>query len=367
MLPLIKWPGGKSKEINYINSHIPSFDRYIEPFFGGGALGFQLEPTNAIVNDIDPLLMQFYLDIKTQNPIFLKMCEEIIHDWYHIDYLATHILSEFNLKIFEAPNSYSKQSIENIFLHIISKNKNFINSHLAKFKFLNYEYYYSMLLKFTPKKIKRIASLYNKNNDFFNKYSFEEHFLSCIKSTFYHTLRDYYFNVNPNSATFFFIREMCYGSMFRYNSKGKFNIPYGGISYNTKNLEHKLNQFQSNKIKNVIHNFKFMNNDFLDFLKKLKPTKNDFIFLDPPYDLVFKNYSNFNFDENDHIRLSNYLKNCKAKWLMIINSSPFIMDLYKNVHHDNRSIIIQNYDTRYSYNIRGRNQRNTNHLLIKNY
>ena len=92
MLPLIKWPGGKSKEINYINSHIPSFDRYIEPFFGGGALGFQLEPTNAIVNDIDPLLIQFYLDIKTQNPIFLKMCEEIIHDWYHIDYLATHIL-----------------------------------------------------------------------------------------------------------------------------------------------------------------------------------------------------------------------------------------------------------------------------------
>ena len=62
---------------------------------------------------------------------------------------------------------------------------------------------------------------------------------------------------------------------------------------------------------------------------------------------VFKNYSKFNFDENDHIRLSNYLKNCKAKWLMIINSSPFIMDLYKNVHHANKSIIIQNYDTRY--------------------
>ena len=39
--------------------------------------------------------------MKYQGPIFLKMCEEIIHDWYHIDYLATHVLSEFNLKIIE--------------------------------------------------------------------------------------------------------------------------------------------------------------------------------------------------------------------------------------------------------------------------
>jgi DNA adenine methylase len=42
------------------------------------------------------------------------------------------------------------------------------------------------------------------------------------------------------TAIFYFIREFCYGSMFRYNRKGHFNIPYGGIAYNKKNFKKKL-------------------------------------------------------------------------------------------------------------------------------
>ena len=52
MQTLIKWPGGKTKEFIYIKDLIPSFERYIEPFFGGGGIFFQLEPKNAIINDI---------------------------------------------------------------------------------------------------------------------------------------------------------------------------------------------------------------------------------------------------------------------------------------------------------------------------
>ena len=44
MKPMIKYRGGKSKEIPNIMWHIPRFTgRYIEPFFGGGALFFYLE------------------------------------------------------------------------------------------------------------------------------------------------------------------------------------------------------------------------------------------------------------------------------------------------------------------------------------
>ena len=35
--PLIKWPGGKSSEIGQLIGFIPSFERYVEPFVGGGA------------------------------------------------------------------------------------------------------------------------------------------------------------------------------------------------------------------------------------------------------------------------------------------------------------------------------------------
>ncbi len=39
--PIIKWAGGKEKELNYILPQIPdSFNRYIEPFVGGGAVFF---------------------------------------------------------------------------------------------------------------------------------------------------------------------------------------------------------------------------------------------------------------------------------------------------------------------------------------
>ena len=38
MKTIIKWPGGKSREIEKIRNLIPDFDRYIEPFFGGGAV-----------------------------------------------------------------------------------------------------------------------------------------------------------------------------------------------------------------------------------------------------------------------------------------------------------------------------------------
>lgn len=66
MKPLIKYRGGKSKEISNIQKHIPLFlGRYIEPFFGGGALYFYLEPQNAIINDINEKLISFYKGIQS--------------------------------------------------------------------------------------------------------------------------------------------------------------------------------------------------------------------------------------------------------------------------------------------------------------
>jgi len=65
MKPLVKYRGGKSKEIPHLIKHIPQYSgRYIEPFFGGGALFFYLEPKRAIINDINSKLIAFYLGVK---------------------------------------------------------------------------------------------------------------------------------------------------------------------------------------------------------------------------------------------------------------------------------------------------------------
>lgn len=58
--PMIKYRGGKSRELSHLLEWVPdTFDRYIEPFFGGGALYFALAPDNAVINDLNARLMSF--------------------------------------------------------------------------------------------------------------------------------------------------------------------------------------------------------------------------------------------------------------------------------------------------------------------
>ena len=65
MKPMIKYRGGKSKEIASFEKYLPeTFDTYYEPFFGGGAVFFYLEPKKAVVNDVNKSLMNFYIQIR---------------------------------------------------------------------------------------------------------------------------------------------------------------------------------------------------------------------------------------------------------------------------------------------------------------
>lgn len=75
---MIKYRGGKSKEIPHIMWHIPRFTgRYIEPFLGGGALFFYLEPRRAIINDINSKLMGFYRGVSNDYINLRKELDEI--------------------------------------------------------------------------------------------------------------------------------------------------------------------------------------------------------------------------------------------------------------------------------------------------
>jgi DNA adenine methylase len=65
MKPIVKWSGGKTDELKNILPHIPAnFNKYIEPFVGGGALYFNLNPENAVISDVHSELIDFYKSIK---------------------------------------------------------------------------------------------------------------------------------------------------------------------------------------------------------------------------------------------------------------------------------------------------------------
>lgn len=78
--PVLKYRGGKSREIPRFAQYIPNdFDCYIEPFFGGGAVYFYLEPNNSIINDVNERLMTFYRQLRNDYGEMRVQLDELQH------------------------------------------------------------------------------------------------------------------------------------------------------------------------------------------------------------------------------------------------------------------------------------------------
>jgi len=62
--PLVKWSGGKSDEIKLFEKYFPeNYDKYIEPFIGGGSVYFYLNHNNAVISDVHKELIDLYKTI----------------------------------------------------------------------------------------------------------------------------------------------------------------------------------------------------------------------------------------------------------------------------------------------------------------
>ena len=72
VMPIVKWVGGKRQIIEDITRCIPKFSTYYEPFLGGGAVLFELQPQKALVNDQNEELMNMYTVIRDN-------VEDLIH------------------------------------------------------------------------------------------------------------------------------------------------------------------------------------------------------------------------------------------------------------------------------------------------
>ena len=62
--PLLKWAGGNSQLLGEIIPKMPKkYGRFIEPFFGGGAVFFAVNPTGGIIADSNPELVNLYRSV----------------------------------------------------------------------------------------------------------------------------------------------------------------------------------------------------------------------------------------------------------------------------------------------------------------
>jgi DNA adenine methylase len=369
--PIIKWTGGKYREFTLFKDHIPAFERYIEPFFGGGGVFFALQPkTAAIINDKSSDLIKFYKHIN--NSEFKDKIYEYADAWEEMTGLCDELWEDC-ASVF---TTFIKQ--EKDLMAFQEKFTTAIPIRISKYKAINSEdfmvdklLFIRFLIESMSDKALRIRRICEKEKRIFNTPELKDHFHTGLKSGMYLFFRnlmnrafhgDISISEPKSAANWYFVREFCYAAMFRYNAKGEFNIPYGGIAYNNKNFRQKADLIFEEATQKLFERTEIFNLDFEKLLNNLTLTPSDFIFLDPPYDSEFSEYDQNAFTKDDQKRLARFLINCVAKWMVVIKETKFIREIYS----DSR-VKMLTFGKHYTYNVRGRNERKVTHLIITNY
>jgi DNA adenine methylase len=80
--PILKWAGGKEKELKYIMPLIPkNINKYFEPFVGGGAVYLSIKAKEYYINDKSDELINLYKSIQKEEKEFFYYLNEINHNW----------------------------------------------------------------------------------------------------------------------------------------------------------------------------------------------------------------------------------------------------------------------------------------------
>lgn len=368
---LLKWPGGKERELAVLKGYFPQeIHNYYEPFVGGGSVYLNTDAEYYYINDLYDELYNFY-DLCLSNSEALKDRLKSINElWMDV---STFI--EENTTVFD--EFYVQRHDEKV--DVESFSKEITTSFINQYFLVKHTYFTTVPVDFEKviertfyKKIKRIVK-HEADKGHLNEEDLGKNFKSALKAAAYTYIRTVYnfFRLNPpndesskalHTACFYFIRNYCYSSMFRFNKSGEFNVPYGGLSYNENYLDKKIDYIYKLENVNRYALSNISNLDFEEFIKKQDFNEDDFIFLDPPYDTEFSEYAQNVFDQSDQERLANTLLHTKAKWLLVTKYTDFIESLYNKP-----GINIEKFAKKYSVSFKNRNDQDAHHLVIRNY
>lgn len=271
--PILKWVGGKRQLLDVIVPLIPKCSTYYEPFIGGGAVLFEIQPQKAIINDSNQELINVYHTIK-------KQPEELI------------------VKLKE----HAEQNCE--------------------------EYFYG------------IRAL-DRERDKFHKLSEVE-----------------------RAARIIYLNKTCYNGLFRVNSAGEFNSPWG--KYKNPNIVNETTILALSKYLNK-SNINIKCGDYREALKGIR--KGAFVYFDPPYmplssSSSFTGYTANGFDEAEQIALKDIcdgLDKKGIKFLLSNSSCRFIEELYADKY------IVQKVSAKRAINSNPGKRGSIDEVLIRNY
>lgn len=272
--PFTKWTGGKRQLLGELRNNMPeNYNKYYEPFIGGGALFFDVTPKDAVINDFNSELILTY---------------KVIRD--------------------DVQNL-----IEQLKIHANNNSK---------------EYYYGV----------RSADRdgrYEKMND------------------------------TEKAARLLYMLRVNFNGLYRVNSKGQFNTPYGSYKH-PKIVDEMLLIKISEYLKKS--NVRIMSGDFKKAVADV--SAGDFVYFDPPYAPVsdtsnFTAYTSegFGIEEQGRLRDTFVELDKRGAYVMLSNSSvPIIHELY----HDYADTTIIVGATR-MINSKATGRGKVNEVIIKNY
>ena len=131
------------------------------------------------------------------------------------------------------------------------------------------------------------------------------------------------------ASRFIYLNRTCFNGMYRVNSKGGFNVPFG--KYTNPLICDEVNLRKASK---ALKNVEIRKQDYKEVLKKAK--KGDFIYFDPPYYPVsktasFTSYTSESFLDKEQIELRDTFVELHKRgcFVMLSNSdTPFINKIY---------------------------------------
>ena len=271
--PVLKWVGGKRQLLNDIIPMIPkNCSTYVEPFIGGGAVLFELQPKKAIINDFNSELINVYTVIR----------------------------------------DYSEELIKELQFH---KDNN------------TSEHFYAV-------------REYDRKPEFFSQ-------MTPVQK----------------AARVIYLNKTCYNGLYRVNSAGQFNSPYG--KYKNPNIVNETVIRAMSKYFNE-DNIVIKNEDFKEALKGLR--RGAFVYLDPPYMPIsssssFTGYTENGFNEDKQRELKELCDKLDKKGIKFLQSNSdceFIRELYSGYR-------IKTIKAKRAINSKGNSRGEINEVLIYNY
>ena len=272
--PVLKWVGGKRQLLNDIIPMIPkNCSTYVEPFIGGGAVLFELQPKKAIINDFNSELINVYTVIR----------------------------------------DYSEELIKELQFH---KDNN------------TSEHFYAV-------------REYDRKPEFFSQ-------MTPVQK----------------AARVIYLNKTCYNGLYRVNSAGQFNSPYG--KYKNPNIVNETVIRAMSKYFNE-NNIVIKNEDFKEALKGLR-RRCICSYLDPPYMPIsssssFTGYTENGFNEDKQRELKELCDKLDKKGIKFLQSNSdceFIRELYSGYR-------IKTIKAKRAINSKGNSRGEINEVLIYNY